>query len=167
MLMDLSAMPPHGRKSLVHALLKQLPEQSSPVVIVVRPEKSAPTPIRTNGHRSNTSSPAYDPSVVFVLEFSTIMATRDPASVELMGQAVADALQAIVRDAANVHPLILSRAVFYLLFLLDASQVNRFFLNKRSLLILTRIILLFEHLSFFIPSQITVKPRWRKPQCQF
>ena len=119
-----SAMSPHGRESLVRALLKQLPEQSSPVVIVVRPEKPAPAPIRTNGHRPNTSTPAYDPSVVFVLEFSTIMATRDPESVALMGQAVADALQAIVRDAANVHSLILSRAVFYLLYLLDASQVK-------------------------------------------
>lgn len=117
-------MPPHGRESLVYALLRQLPEQSSPVVIVVRPEKPAPTPIRTNGHRPNSSSPAYDPSVVFVLELSTILATRDAESVSLMGQTVADALQSIVRDAANVHPLILSRAVYYLLYLLNASQVR-------------------------------------------
>jgi len=120
-------MPPDGRESLVHALLKQLPVQSSPLVIVVRPEKPAPAPIRTNGHRSKPSSPAYDPSVVFVLELSTILATRDPESVALMGQAVADALQTIVRDAANVHPLILSRAVFYLLYLLNASQVAKCF----------------------------------------
>ncbi len=114
-------MPPHGRESLVHALLRQLPEQSSPVVIVVKPEKPAPAPIRTNGHPSNPASPA------FVLELSTILATRDPDSVALMGQAVADALQAIVRNAASVHPLILSRAVFYLLYLLNASQVTKSF----------------------------------------
>jgi brefeldin A-resistance guanine nucleotide exchange factor 1 len=120
-------MPPHGRESLVHALLRQLPEQSSPVVIVVKPEKPAPAPIRTNGHPSNPASPAYDPSVIFVLELSTILATRDPDSVALMGQAVADALQAIVRNAASVHPLILSRAVFYLLYLLNASQVTKSF----------------------------------------
>ncbi len=120
-------MPPHGRESLVRALLRQLPEQSSPVVIVVKPEKPAPAPIRSNGHRSISASPAYDPSVIFVLELSTILATRDPESVAMMGQAVADALRAIVRDAANVHPLILSRAVFYLLYLLNASQVMKFF----------------------------------------
>ena len=117
-------MSPSSRESVVHALLEQLPEQSSPVVIVVRPDKPAPIPIRTNGNRQNVSGPAYDPSVVFVLELSTIVATRDPESVKLLGQAVADALQAVVRDAANVHPLILSRAVFYLLYMLHASQVR-------------------------------------------
>ena len=132
-------MPPEGRESLVQALLKQLPEQSSPVVIVVRPEKPAPTPIRTNGHQSKASTPAYDPSVVFVLELSTILATRDPNSVSLMGQAVADALQAVVRDSNNVHPLILSRAVFYLLYLLNASQVGCCILNIVILLMLDRI----------------------------
>lgn len=52
------------------------------------------------------------------------MATRDQGSISMMGQAVADALQNVVRDAANVHPLILSRAIFYLLYLLNASQVS-------------------------------------------
>ena len=118
-------MPPAARESLVHALLHRLPEQSSPVVIVVRPEKPAPAPLKTNGHRSNRSTLSYDPSVVLILELSTTIATRDPESVALMGQAVADALQAIVRDAANVHPLVLSRAVYYLLYLVNASQVRR------------------------------------------
>ena len=119
------AMPPEGRQSVVQALLKKLPEPASPVVISVRPERHAPAPIRTNGHRTNPSSPTYDPSLVFVLELATILATRDQKSVALMGQATADALQTIVRDPANVHPLILSRAVFYLLYLLDTSQVSQ------------------------------------------
>ena len=118
------AMPPESRQCLVLALLKQLPEPSSPAVIVVRPDRPGPAPIRTNGHRPNPLTPIYDPSVVFVLELATIMATRDHTSVALMGQAVADSLQNIVRDAANVHPLVLARAVFYLLFLLNASQVG-------------------------------------------
>ncbi len=117
-------MPPQSRQSLVRALLKQLPEPSSPVVIVVRPDRTGHAPIRTNGHRANQLKAAYDPSVVFVLELATVMATRDYGSVTLMGQAVADALQTIVRDAANVHPLVLARAVFYLLYLLNASQVS-------------------------------------------
>lgn len=117
-------MPPEGRESLVQALLNQLPEQSSPAVIVVRPDRPTPAPIRANGHRSNPPSPTYDPSLVFVLELITILSTRDQESVRLMGPNVLDALNTIVRDAANVHPLILSRAVFYLLHLLNAAQVS-------------------------------------------
>ena len=118
------AMPPESRQSLVRALLKQLPEPSSPAVIVVRPDRSGPAPIRTNGHRANSLKPAYDPSAVFVLELATIMATRDRESVGLMGQAVAEALQTVVRDSANIHPLVLARTVYYLLYLLNASQVS-------------------------------------------
>ncbi|KAL6719100.1 GDP/GTP exchange factor for ARF [Lecanora helva] len=123
---NILALPPHGRESLVRALLNQLPEQSSPVVIVVRPDKPALAPIETNGQRSRTVTSVYDPSVVLALELSTVMATRDQESVALMGEAVAEALQAIVRDAANVHPLTLSRAIYYLLYLLNASQDHSF-----------------------------------------
>ena len=115
------AMPPQSRQSLVRALLKQLPEPSSPAVIVVRPDRSGPA---TNSHRANSLKPAYDPSMVFVLEMAIIMATRDNESVTLMGQVVAESLQTIVRDATNIHPLVLARAVFYLLYLLNASQVS-------------------------------------------
>lgn len=118
-------MPPEGRESLVQALLRQLPEQSSPAVIVVRPDRPKPAPIRTNGHRANPSSPIYDPSLVFVLELITILSTRDEESLRLMGPNVLDALNTIVRDAANVHPLILSRAIFYLLHLLNTAQVSQ------------------------------------------
>lgn len=119
-------LPPEVRQSLVQALLDLLPEQSSPVVIVVKPDQPRPAPIRTNGHRNSPSGPAYDPALVFVLELVTILASQDPESVALMGQAVADALQNVVRDATNVHPLVLSRAVFYLLYLLNASQDHSF-----------------------------------------
>ena len=118
-------LPPEGRECLVRALLKQLPEQSSPAVIVVRPDRPKPAPIRTNGHRSSQSGPTYDPSMVFVLEMITILSTRDQASVKMMGQAVVDALDTVVRDTANIHPLMLSRAVFYMLYLLNAAQVDR------------------------------------------
>lgn len=117
-------MPTQSRLSLVQALLGHLPEQSSPVVIVVKPDQHRPTPIRTNGHRNPPSTPVYDPSVVFVLEIATIIATCNSDSVALMGSAVADALQNVVRDATNVHPLVLSRAIFYLLTLLHASRVR-------------------------------------------
>ena len=120
----LREMPPRSRQSLVRALLKQVPEPSSPAVIVVRPDRSGLAPIKTNGHRANHLEPAYDPSMVFVLELATIMATRDHESITLMGQTVANTLQTAVRNVANIHPLALARAVFYLLYLLNASQVS-------------------------------------------
>ena len=126
-------MPPESRQSLVRALLKQLPESSSPAVIVVRPDRNGPAPIRTNGHPGNQMKSVYDPSAVFVLELATTMATRDDKSVTLMGQAVADALQNVVRDASNVHPLVLERAIFYLLYLLNASHVSLLVLRRISL----------------------------------
>ena len=120
-------MPPASRHHLIHALLSFLPEQSSPVVISVKPDQPRPTPIRTNGQRKQkTNLTSYDPSLVFVLELATILATRDAKSVALMGQPVADALQNVVRDSSNAHPLALSRAVYYMLHLLEASQEHSF-----------------------------------------
>ena len=118
------AMPARSLNALVQALLEQLPEESSPVVIVVKPDRPNPTPTRTNGHGATSQGLLYDPSVVYILELATIIAMRDEETVELIGQAVADALQNVVRDASNVHPLVISRVVFYLLHLLNRSQVN-------------------------------------------
>ena len=106
------------------ALLEQLPEKSSPVVITVKPERPSPDTPRTNGHRTINQGPLYDPATVFVLELATVLAMRDAESIAALGQAVADALHTVVRDAAKVHPLVLSRAVYYLLHLLNASQVR-------------------------------------------
>ena len=122
---NILAMPPPSLKALVHALLEQLPEESSPVVIVVKPDRPTPAAIKTNGHQTADSrGPVYDPSVVFILELATILAMRDENSVSSVGAAVADALQNVIRNFANIHPLIISRAVFYLLQLLNVSQVS-------------------------------------------
>jgi brefeldin A-resistance guanine nucleotide exchange factor 1 len=60
---------------------------------------------------------------VYILELATIIAMRDEETIALIGQGVADALQNVVRDASNVHPLVISRVVFYVLQLLNRSQV--------------------------------------------
>ena len=120
------AIPPFSLKNLVHALLEELPQESSPVVIVVKPNRPTPAPVKINGHRTDSRGPVYDPSVVFILELATILAMRDEDSIAIVGEAVADVLQNVIRNAANIHPLVVSRAVFYLLHLLHASQEHSF-----------------------------------------
>lgn len=115
-------MPADALKTLVQALLDHLPRESSP--IVVKPDRPTSGPIRTNGHQSTAHGISYDPSVVYLLELATIIALRDSDTVAAVGESVADALQNVVRDASNIHSLIVSRAVFYLLHLLNASQVG-------------------------------------------
>ncbi len=113
-------MPVDALKSLVQAVLEHLPKEGSPVVIVVKPDRPNPGPVRTNIHSHGIP---YDPSIVYLLELATIIALRDSETIAAVGEAVADALQNVVRDASNIHSLIVSRAVFYLLHLLNTSQV--------------------------------------------
>lgn len=115
-------MPTDAIKLLVQALLDHLPKESSP--IVVKPDRPTSGLIRTNGHQSTAHGISYDPSVVYLLELATIIALRDSDTIAAVGESVADALQNVVRDASNIHSLIVSRAVFYLLHLLNASQVG-------------------------------------------
>lgn len=124
LLICIRQIPAQSLQSLVSALLEQLPEKTSPVVITVKPERPTPNPARTNGYRKTNQGPVYDPAIVFVLELATVLAMRNAESIATVGQAVADVLYTVVRDATNVHPLLLSRAVYYLLHLLNASQVS-------------------------------------------
>ncbi|KAH0559258.1 hypothetical protein GP486_004230 [Trichoglossum hirsutum] len=55
--------------------------------------------------------------------FANIM---DKDTVESFGKEAAEALQSVIRDAANVHHITVSRAVFYLLGLLQASHEHSF-----------------------------------------
>lgn len=115
-------MPFESLSGLVNALLEQLPEQSSPVVIVVKPDRPNTSPAKPNGRKASQSL-KYDPALIFVLELATILAMRDADTIVGVGKPVADALYNVVRNATNVHPLVLTRAVYYLLHLVNASQV--------------------------------------------
>ena len=110
--------------AFVKTLLEHIPDDSSPKIMVVKPDLPAPTPIRPNGQKSNPIGVAYDPSIVFVLELATILAARDATSMDQLGREVAHALQGIVRDASQTHPVTLSRTVYYLLSFLRASHVR-------------------------------------------
>ncbi|KAL8738342.1 MAG: hypothetical protein Q9181_000852 [Wetmoreana brouardii] len=123
LLSEATRMPPRETKDMTLALLEQLPQESSPVVIVVKPERPTAAP-KTNGQRQGNRGPTYDPSLLYVLELLTVLAIRDDGNFAEVGELVADALQNIVRNATNTHFMVLSRAVFYLLLLLEKSATQ-------------------------------------------
>lgn len=112
-------LPPASTKTLIQALLDQLPESNHEAVITVKQE-GMPTP-PPNGQNSSSGPLKYDPTVAFLLEFVTRLAIKDDESVKAMGKEVFDAMQGILRDPAQWHPITVSRATFYALKLLKAS----------------------------------------------
>ena len=118
-------MPVESLKSFVSSLLSQVPEdEASPRVIVVKPPVHAPTPVRPNGQKPESTQPAYDPALVCLLEVATTLATRDSETVSALGKEIADTLQSAIRDSERLHPIAVSRASYYLLKLLKASDVS-------------------------------------------
>jgi len=119
-----SQLPSAALKSFLQTLLTHLPEESTPRVISVKSELPAPTPIRPNGQKAKSTGITYDPSVVFVLELATMLVARDRGTMDELGKEIAEALKEIVRDAEHVHPVTLSRTVYYLLSFLRGSHVS-------------------------------------------
>lgn len=107
----------------MEALFSQLPEDSAPAVIVVKPERPGPVS-RTPSARVDPNQPKYDPSMIFNLELATVLTLRDERTLEALGETLATTLQTLVRDAKNLHPLTVSRVVSYLLNLLRLSHVS-------------------------------------------
>jgi brefeldin A-resistance guanine nucleotide exchange factor 1 len=73
--------------------------------------------------KTGSLTPEYDPSIAFILEFCTILSCRDSESVMAHAKPVADSLQNVLRGAKKFHPIIISRAMFYTLKLLQSSYV--------------------------------------------
>lgn len=106
---------------LVQALLSQLPEDPSSIVITV---KSEDEPVASaNGQKSASSGPLYDPSLVYLLELCTVLTLRDSDTVSALGREVAEALQNVMRNASSYHHIMISRTIFYLLHVLQSSYV--------------------------------------------
>ena len=108
---------------LVQTLLEQLPEDSNPVVAVVKPEPGSPNPAKQNGGRVQTIA-AYNSSVIYILELATILSIKNRDTVLNTGKDVVEALFNVVRDWQNWHPIIVSRVLLYLLHLLKACHVG-------------------------------------------
>jgi brefeldin A-resistance guanine nucleotide exchange factor 1 len=119
----LRKLPEESLEALVEALLSEIPEDQngSPVLVRVNVDNAPSSP--TSGQKVK-SGPIYDPSMVYILEFCTILALRDENTVELLGQRVVGVLQALLRDVGNYHPTLVARATFYLFRLLQAGYVS-------------------------------------------
>jgi brefeldin A-resistance guanine nucleotide exchange factor 1 len=115
-------MPAKSLVPLVSALLAELPDDPSSVIISVKSENDNQSP--ANGQKPTSSGPVYDPAMVYLLELCTVLALRDEETVERLGAAVAGALQNVMRNAASYHSILISRTMFYLLHLLHASYVS-------------------------------------------
>jgi len=124
---NLLTLPSSQLERLVNALLSELPDAPSPVVVVKPDIRPVPVTARVNGVRTTRhGGPEYDPGSVFLLELATRLTLRDEESLAAAGEAVTNALQAAVRNAENVHPTATSHVVNYLLDLLRHSYDHDF-----------------------------------------
>ncbi|KAI2640805.1 hypothetical protein GGS26DRAFT_539852 [Hypomontagnella submonticulosa] len=123
---NISALPASSLGPLIEALLNQLPddESSAVPVITVKPESLPASP--SSGSKPTSRKPTYDPAVVYILEFCTVLALRDNETVESLGKPVAEALQMVLRDSPQHHPILVSRATFYQFSVLKASYDHDF-----------------------------------------
>lgn len=123
LLIDTRNLPDESLEALVDALLDQIPDDNgSDVVFTVKADNVPPSSPAAATKPRNTIS--YDPSLIYILELSTILALRDDDTVKLLGRRVVGALQAILRDISSHHPITVARTTFYLFRLLQASYVS-------------------------------------------
>lgn len=115
-------MPVAALRPLVQALLAQLPDDPSTIVIRVKSENDLPAP--TNGQKQPAPGPVYDPSMVYLLELCTVLALRDSESISALGSDIAEALSNVMRNASSYHHIMISRTMYYALYLLHASYVS-------------------------------------------
>ncbi|OAA56011.1 cytohesin-2 [Cordyceps fumosorosea ARSEF 2679] len=110
---NVAKLPIATTRLIVAGLLEQLPDDDSATIMSVKQDNMPnPPPIV---HPAASGPSKYDPSVAYILEFSTLLATRDPESVEEMAEQVFRTLQGILRRASQWHAITVSRAVFYAL----------------------------------------------------
>lgn len=109
-------------ETLVDALLETIPDDlGSTSVITVKTDNPPASP--ANGQKGGRPAAVYEPSIVYVLEFCTVLALRDESTTEAITKRVVGAIQGILRNAAQYHPILVERATFYLFTLLHASYV--------------------------------------------
>ncbi|KAH8808899.1 hypothetical protein F5884DRAFT_793809 [Xylogone sp. PMI_703] len=123
MFASLVNLPVDSLRPLVNALLAQLPEDPISAAMAETPDGDQPA---NKGPKDVSKGPIYDPSMVYLLELSTVLALRDNETVRTLGADVVEALQNVIRNAGDYHPITVSRTMFYLLNLLHASHEQSF-----------------------------------------
>lgn len=91
-------------------------------VVILEPQYSP----SINGGNTVSKGPIYDPAVVYVLEFATSLVLRDESTVATHGKMLAETLTGIIRNSSRVHNIVVSRVVYYLFSLLQASHEHSF-----------------------------------------
>lgn len=119
---NVANLAPEVAAELVQALLDQLPDDDSTTIISVKQE--AAVTAAANGQPAVAQPPKYDPSVAYILEFCTILATRDSDSIEHMGQQVFNQIAVLLRESGQWHAVTVSRAVYYALQILKVGYVS-------------------------------------------
>ncbi|KAL8302699.1 hypothetical protein RB601_005894 [Gaeumannomyces tritici] len=115
---NINSLSGESLESLVDSLIAEIPEDNG-VVITVKSDNIPPNSAANAPKPQNT--PTYDPAMVYIMEFCTVLALRDAETVELVGKRVADSLHAVLRDAATYNAVLVGRTSFYLFKLLKAS----------------------------------------------
>ncbi|KAI1763175.1 hypothetical protein GGR53DRAFT_498403 [Hypoxylon sp. FL1150] len=123
---NISTLPANSLLPFIEALLSELPddESSAVPVITVKPESVPSSP--ASASKPASQRPTYDPAVVYILETCTILAMRDDETVELLGKPITEAIQMILRDSAQHHPVLVSRAALYQFSILKVSYDHDF-----------------------------------------
>ncbi|KAK2746377.1 GDP/GTP exchange factor for ARF [Myotisia sp. PD_48] len=124
LLENIKNMPSSSLSHFVDALLSELPDTSAAVISVKSDHTTEP--IRLESPKLSTSKPGYMPGVAYILELATVLTLRDKETTQLLGENLTLCLQNIVRDAKNIHPVTLSRAVYYLLTVLRCGYEYSF-----------------------------------------
>lgn len=91
------------------------------MVAVIKAEPGSPNPSKAN-HQQGASN--YDPSTIYLLELASMIAIKNKAIGEAVSKDVVEVLQDVVRSSNSLHPLIVSRAAFCLLHVLNANYVS-------------------------------------------
>ncbi|KAI1103900.1 hypothetical protein F4804DRAFT_308829 [Jackrogersella minutella] len=123
---NISSLPADSLAPLVEALLNELPDDESSAVPVITVKQESLPSSPSSASKPASGKPTYDPAVVYILEFCTLLTLRDDETVGLLGKPIAEALQMILRDSPQHHPILVSRAAFYQFSILKASYDHDF-----------------------------------------
>jgi brefeldin A-resistance guanine nucleotide exchange factor 1 len=109
---------------VVTALLGEIAEDGQSSVITVKTDiagNDPANPATSIGNSIDIRGPDYDPSLLYILEFCTVISCRDSTTTEAVARPVINTLMQLLRTPGRFHHLVTARATFYGLKLLHAS----------------------------------------------